>query len=56
MIVFGWTGGKQLVSSSYVDAKEQVAERREEHKRKREEQKTEKMRRVTAAPADEPEP
>jgi uncharacterized membrane protein YbhN (UPF0104 family) len=28
VIVFGWTGGKQLVSDSYVDAKEQVAERK----------------------------
>lgn len=28
VFVFGWTGGKQLVSSSYVDAKEQVAERK----------------------------
>jgi uncharacterized membrane protein YbhN (UPF0104 family) len=28
VIVFGWRGGKQLVSSSYVDAKEQVAEQK----------------------------
>jgi len=35
--VFGWTGGKQLVSSSYVDAKAQVAER----KRARQERKAE---------------
>lgn len=35
VVVFGWTGGKQLVSSSYVDAKEQVAE----HKRRRQERK-----------------
>ncbi len=39
VIVFGWTGGKQLVSSSYVDAKQQVADRREERKRKKEERK-----------------
>ncbi|HEX4520648.1 MAG TPA: lysylphosphatidylglycerol synthase transmembrane domain-containing protein [Gaiellaceae bacterium] len=37
--VFGWTGGKQLVSSSYVGAKEQVAERKEEHKRKKAEKR-----------------
>ena len=35
VIVFGWTGGKQLVSDSYVDAKEQVAKR----KRRRQERK-----------------
>jgi uncharacterized membrane protein YbhN (UPF0104 family) len=34
--VFGWTGGKQLVSSSYVDAKEQVAE----HKRRLQDRKS----------------
>ena len=37
--VFGWTGGKQLVSTSYAGAKEQVAERKEEHKRKKAEKK-----------------
>ena len=37
--VFGWTGGKQLVSTSYAGAKEQVAERKEDHKRKRAEKK-----------------
>jgi uncharacterized membrane protein YbhN (UPF0104 family) len=35
VIVFGWTGGKQLVSSSYVDAKAEVADRkRQRHERK----------------------
>jgi hypothetical protein len=42
VIVFGWTGGKQLVSSSYAGAKEQVAERREESRRKRAEKKADK--------------
>jgi uncharacterized membrane protein YbhN (UPF0104 family) len=38
VVVFGWTGGKQLVSSSYLDAREQVAERqrlRQERKAQR---------------------
>lgn len=39
VIVFGWTGGKQLVTTSYAGAKEQVAERREESKRKRAERR-----------------
>ncbi len=39
VIVFGWSGGRQLVSDSYVGAKEQVAERKDEHRRKREEKK-----------------
>jgi hypothetical protein len=52
VIVFGWTGGKQLVSSSYVDAKEQVAERREEHRRKRAERKADDQAEAQAA-ADE---
>ena len=33
--VFGWTGGKQLVSQSYVDAKEKTAEAKETRKRKK---------------------
>ena len=33
--VFGWTGGKKLVASSYVDAKAKVDETKEERKRKR---------------------
>ena len=41
--VFGWSGGKTLVGSSYVGAKEQVAERREERKRKKAEKKAEKQ-------------
>ncbi len=42
IIVFGWTGGRQLVSTSYTGAKEQVAERREETRRKRAAKKAEK--------------
>jgi uncharacterized membrane protein YbhN (UPF0104 family) len=33
--VFGWTGGKALVESSYVDAKTKSREMKERHKRKR---------------------
>jgi uncharacterized membrane protein YbhN (UPF0104 family) len=36
VVVFGWAGGKQLVSESYVQAKEKSAEFRAERKRKRE--------------------
>jgi hypothetical protein len=42
IIVFGWTGGKTLVSSSYVDAKQQVTDRKEARKRKKAERKAEK--------------
>ena len=42
VLVFGWTGGKQLVTSSYVGAKEQVAEQKEARRVKREERKAEK--------------
>jgi len=34
-VFFGWTGGKQLVGTSYVDAKEKAAEMRAERKRKK---------------------
>jgi uncharacterized membrane protein YbhN (UPF0104 family) len=37
--VFGWTGGKQLVTTSYAGAKEQVAEQKEARKTRREEKK-----------------
>jgi uncharacterized membrane protein YbhN (UPF0104 family) len=40
--VFGWTGGKQLVTTSYVGAKEQVAEQKETRRRKKEQRKLEK--------------
>jgi len=42
VIFFGWTGGKKLVSSSYVDAKQQVADRKEARKTKRAARKAEK--------------
>jgi hypothetical protein len=34
--VFGWTGGRELVESSYVDAKVKSKEMRERRKRRRE--------------------
>jgi uncharacterized membrane protein YbhN (UPF0104 family) len=40
--VFGWTGGKQLVTSSYTDAKEQVAEQKEARRKRKEERKAAK--------------
>jgi hypothetical protein len=40
--VFGWTGGKQLVTSSYTDAKEQVAEQKEARRKRKEEKKAAK--------------
>jgi uncharacterized membrane protein YbhN (UPF0104 family) len=36
-IFFGWSGGKQLVGTSYVGAKEKATEMREERKRKKSE-------------------
>jgi uncharacterized membrane protein YbhN (UPF0104 family) len=39
VLVFGWAGGKQLVSESYVQAKEKSAEMKAERKRKRLERK-----------------
>jgi uncharacterized membrane protein YbhN (UPF0104 family) len=35
LVVFGWTGGKQLVGQSYTDAKVKAAEAKEERHRKR---------------------
>jgi len=43
VIVFGWTGGKSLVETSYAGAKEQVAEQKEARKQKREAKKAEKQ-------------
>jgi uncharacterized membrane protein YbhN (UPF0104 family) len=40
--VFGWTGGRQLVTSSYTDAKEQVAEQKEARRKRKEEKKAAK--------------
>jgi uncharacterized membrane protein YbhN (UPF0104 family) len=39
VVVFGWTGGKQLVGQSYVDAKVKAAEMKEERKRKKDEKR-----------------
>jgi beta-lactamase regulating signal transducer with metallopeptidase domain len=37
--VFGWTGGKQLISASYADAKARSAEMKAERQRKNDERK-----------------
>jgi hypothetical protein len=42
VLVFGWTGGRALVTTSYAGAKEQVAEQKESRKRKRAEKKAQK--------------
>jgi uncharacterized membrane protein YbhN (UPF0104 family) len=41
--IFGWSGGKELVGSSYVDAKAKTAEMKEERKQKRVEKKAAKQ-------------
>ncbi len=38
-LVFGWAGGKQIVTQSYADAKAKTAETKEDHRRKRLEKK-----------------
>jgi uncharacterized membrane protein YbhN (UPF0104 family) len=40
--VFGWKGGKQLVTQSYADAKVKVAEQKEQHAEKKAEKKAER--------------
>jgi glycosyltransferase 2 family protein len=40
--VFGWTGGKQLVGDSYVDAKARTSEMREQRRQKKEQKKAAK--------------
>jgi uncharacterized membrane protein YbhN (UPF0104 family) len=42
VMVFGWTGGKLLVSQSYADAKGKVAEQKEARTARREEKREEK--------------
>ena len=42
VIVFGWSGGKQLVGSSYTDAKEKVAEQKAQRAEKRAEKRAER--------------
>jgi uncharacterized membrane protein YbhN (UPF0104 family) len=44
VLVFGWTGGKELVGSSYGQAKEKTAEMRAERKRKKLEKQEAKRR------------
>jgi uncharacterized membrane protein YbhN (UPF0104 family) len=43
VVVFGWTGGKQLVGTSYVQAKEKAVEMKEERKRKKADKKAAKQ-------------
>jgi uncharacterized membrane protein YbhN (UPF0104 family) len=54
VLVFGWTGGKLLVSSSYVDAKQRVADMQEQRREKKEEKKAAKRaaKNGDAGPAD----
>ena len=40
--VFGWTGGKVLIGQSYVDAKEKIAEQKEQRAAKREQKRAER--------------
>ena len=40
--VFGWKGGKQLVTQSYADAKVKVAEQKAEHAEKKAQKKAER--------------
>jgi uncharacterized membrane protein YbhN (UPF0104 family) len=44
VLVFGWTGGKQLVGESYVDAKEKVAEQKAQRAAKKAEKRSEDER------------
>jgi uncharacterized membrane protein YbhN (UPF0104 family) len=41
--VFGWTGGKTLIGQSYADAKDKVAEQKEQRAAKREEKRAERQ-------------
>ncbi len=42
--VFGWTGGKQLISASYIDAKARSAELKADRRRKKAERKAGRLR------------
>ena len=61
VIVFGWTGGKQLVGTSYTDAKVRAADMKEQRKEKRQAKRQEKRGRFghtgdgTESAAPEPE-
>ncbi len=52
--VFGWTGGKQLVTQSYADAKVKVAEQKEHRAEKKAAKKAEKQAEREARGSDEP--
>jgi hypothetical protein len=54
--VFGWKGGKQLVTQSYADAKVKVAEQKEHHAEKKAARKAEKQaeRKREARSSDDP--
>jgi uncharacterized membrane protein YbhN (UPF0104 family) len=45
VLVFGWTGGKQLVGSAYVDAKTRTAEMKENRREKKEEKRAARRQR-----------
>jgi hypothetical protein len=42
---FGWTGGKELVTKSYADAKEKAAEQSAAHKARRDAKRQERLHR-----------
>jgi uncharacterized membrane protein YbhN (UPF0104 family) len=52
--VFGWKGGKQLVTESYADAKVKVAEQKEQHAEKKAAKKAEKRAEREARSSDDP--
>ena len=49
--VFGWKGGKQLVTQSYADAKVKVAEQKAQHAEKKAEKKAERASPVRPVPS-----
>jgi len=52
--VFGWKGGKQLVTQSYTDAKGKVAEQKEQHAENKAAKKAEKQAEREARSSDDP--
>jgi len=55
LAVFGWTGGKALVSQSYHGAKEEAAEKKEEQKEQKAEKKEQKAKKSGGEEAEPPE-
>jgi uncharacterized membrane protein YbhN (UPF0104 family) len=53
VLVFGWSGGKVLVQTSYVGAKEQVAEQREKRRRRHDESGSDDVDADTDSDSDE---